>query len=596
MTSKMVSYFKQHPNLTVYIIFLVLSFLVILPFWVTMHLYSGPDLQFHLSRIQELFNNLKHGVFVSHIATGTFNQIGDAVVACYPWIWLYLFAGIKFILTPVSAVYLTYVLIIFATLVIAYHSMKLVSESGRIAFLFAVLYGLTTYLTMAIVTTQFGEFLSYPFIPLAFAGIYEVMFKNYHHWPLLTMGVTGIMYAHAPTTLIIITSLLIFYLAFFRNQPTHERLQRFGYTALAAAYSLLLGLIVWGPLATLTLSEKLMRPNPQSLYTDPQNLFNLFNQGIANKGIGLLLLFLLIFGFLFITKVPKLGRYAYFCGLTALFVLSNLFPWNMIHHIPLIKGIEAIQSGHRIMPIVLMFISVFGAYLFSPQFSRHWGRACLIIIAFSLCLINSFDYSALYSMNVTTDQNPFDNQFNRTRQPELSYKATPTHQIPRSNLNLQNYKVNNHDYHNQFPTDNGSGRTDYLPAKSGKYIEELANRTAILNGQKFNVASSSLAAEPNKMSYRLLVPMKKGTRLDLPFIRYAGMRYTVKFNHQVLTDLDTSKRGTFELKVPANVSQAKISIQSHGTKLNGTFITLSLLGYLGLPVYLVIKRKRKANL
>lgn len=169
-----------------------------------------------------------------------------------------------------------------------------------------------------------------------------------------------------------------------------------------------------------------------------------------------------------------------------------------------------------------MFISAFGAYLLAEKFGNKVIASSVLLVVFSLCLINSFDYSALYAMNVTTDQNPFDNQFDRTSQPELTYKATPTHQIPRSNLNLQNYKVNNHDYNNQFPTDNGSGRTDYLPTATGKHISELANKVAVLNGQQFNISSPSLHPGNNSMSYSLVVPMKKGTNLDLPLFDMPG--------------------------------------------------------------------------
>nr|WP_054656589.1 hypothetical protein [Lentilactobacillus otakiensis] len=83
-----------------------------------------------------------------------------------------------------------------------------------------------------------------------------------------------------------------------------------------------------------------MRPNPQTLYADPQSLFTWFNQSIANKGMGMILLFMFIFGFLFLKQVPRVGRYAYFGSLVTFFILSNLFPWNVIHHIPLLKGIE----------------------------------------------------------------------------------------------------------------------------------------------------------------------------------------------------------------------------------------------------------------
>lgn len=597
MSQQLLSKFRQHQGLVINLGFFCLSLLAVLPFWLTMHVYSGPDLQFHLSRIEEMLANLQNGAPFSHIATRTFNQIGDAVVACYPWIWLYIFAGLRFVLSPISAIYFAYVLVVFATLVIAYYSMKLVSKSSRISFHFAILYGLTTYLVMEIITTQFGEFLAYPFIPLAFAGLYEVMFEDTNRWYLLTIGVTGIMYAHAPTTLIVVIALLVFYLAFFTKQPVKERAARLMKIGIAAVYSLILSLIVWGPIAVLAMSQKLMRPNPQTLYADPQSLFTWLNQSLANKGIGLILLLLLIFGGFFIKRVPPIGRYAYFSSFVTLFVLSNLFPWNLIHHIPLLNGIEAIQSGHRIIPVLVMFIAAFGSYLLATQFSRRTiGVSALVIVA-SLCLINSFDYSAMYSMNVATDQNPYDNQFNRTSQPELTYKATPTHQIPRSNLNLQNYKVNNQDYQNQFPTDNGSGRTDYLPMTAGKHIDDLANKVTILNGQRFEIATASLHPGNNSLSYQLAVPMKKGTTLDLPFVHYAGMNYTVKFNGKTIQKPATSNRGTFKLTIPQTVKQAKISIQSRGVKFNGLFTALSIVGWLGLlGLGLVRKYRKRINL
>lgn len=51
MVQQIFAKLKKHQNITFYLIFFGLSLLVVLPFWTTMHLYSGPDLQFHLSRI-----------------------------------------------------------------------------------------------------------------------------------------------------------------------------------------------------------------------------------------------------------------------------------------------------------------------------------------------------------------------------------------------------------------------------------------------------------------------------------------------------------------------------------------------------------------
>lgn len=69
MYQQLLSKFRQHQGLVINLGFFCLSLLAVLPFWLTMHVYSGPDLQFHLSRIEEMLANLQNGAPFSHIAT-----------------------------------------------------------------------------------------------------------------------------------------------------------------------------------------------------------------------------------------------------------------------------------------------------------------------------------------------------------------------------------------------------------------------------------------------------------------------------------------------------------------------------------------------
>lgn len=73
------------------------------------------------------------------------------------------------------------------------------------------------------------------------------------------------------------------------------------------------------------------------------------------------------------------------------------------------------------------------------------------------------------------------------------------------------------------------------------------------------------------------------------------MNYTVKFNGKQITNPETSKRGTFKLTIPETVKSAKITIQSHGSKLNGLFIILSIIGWLGLLGLAGFKKHRQAE-
>lgn len=63
----------------------------------------GWDTQFHLNRIEELYRSTQAEHVFSSTGTYTFSSIGLAINRFYPYLFLYLFAILRFIFNPIIA-------------------------------------------------------------------------------------------------------------------------------------------------------------------------------------------------------------------------------------------------------------------------------------------------------------------------------------------------------------------------------------------------------------------------------------------------------------------------------------------------------------
>lgn len=74
------------------LLFIVLSFLFVLPLQKNGVIYFGDDMNYHVNRIIELIKNFKHGNLFPYIYTYTFDKVGYPLGIFYPWITLTPFA------------------------------------------------------------------------------------------------------------------------------------------------------------------------------------------------------------------------------------------------------------------------------------------------------------------------------------------------------------------------------------------------------------------------------------------------------------------------------------------------------------------------
>ena len=78
------------------LLFLTFSFLMIKNGIQSGKITTGTDWLFHVSRVEQIYQNLKQGSFFTFIATDVFNQSGVGTFLFYPDVFLYPWAFFRF--------------------------------------------------------------------------------------------------------------------------------------------------------------------------------------------------------------------------------------------------------------------------------------------------------------------------------------------------------------------------------------------------------------------------------------------------------------------------------------------------------------------
>ena len=107
-------------NLIAVVIFVIMAIGMVLPLIHTGKIAIDIDWWFHSSRVEQIYRNLKAGVPFTYIATSTFGKTGVGSFLFYPDAFMYIWALLRFIYSPVTAYYLWVGIIFFMTLTVSY--------------------------------------------------------------------------------------------------------------------------------------------------------------------------------------------------------------------------------------------------------------------------------------------------------------------------------------------------------------------------------------------------------------------------------------------------------------------------------------------
>lgn len=237
-------------NSIVLLIFLVITVCMIYPLVATGRIAAQVDWLFHAARVEQIYRNLSEGSLFTYIATSTFQSTGVGSFLFYPVIFIYPWAWLRFITTPIAAYYIWVGAFMFMTFVISYFSMLSFSKGKYLrSFIFALLYTLAPYrLYLGPASFVVGEYIASTFIPLAFLGFYHIVCGDKRKWYWLTIGMTLLAYSHILSILLISEIFTILLLvAFFKGDLD---LKRAKYLLISAGVTVILVLPVIIPLVT----------------------------------------------------------------------------------------------------------------------------------------------------------------------------------------------------------------------------------------------------------------------------------------------------------------------------------------------------------
>lgn len=235
MISKIKSTINRYPNFFSLLLFVLLSFLLVLPYLhgpAYQHM-PGWDGRFHISRVAESYLNLKAGHITQinpSIITKTFGSFGYPQNIFYPIFVMLPEAFLQLIIGNAYGAYLAFVgLIFFLTFASMYVCTLKLSSNHYTALLSSILYGLGHFtLTINLFYRSFGGSFAFIFIPIAFYGIYQIAIADYRKWWILSLGVTGLIFSDLPDASVSLLLLLLsFLVTFTASESIQTKVKRF---------------------------------------------------------------------------------------------------------------------------------------------------------------------------------------------------------------------------------------------------------------------------------------------------------------------------------------------------------------------------------
>ena len=350
-----------------YLIMIVFSLVFIFPFLFSKGSLYGDDLHFHLDRMLGLSN-----IFDSPINFKTFYNSGQGINFFYPFLIYYPFYIIfSFVHSIWFSWYIYLFIITFITLSISFYSATSVSNSKIVGYLFAIIYTFSTYRSYNIlIRFATGEILAMAFLPLIFAGAYQVFKGDYKKWPMLSIGMTLLVYSHL-LSVFIATFLLTIYLFIFLI-CADERKKRIIALINSVLSCTLMSLFQIVPLIEQILFTKLSSPVTFPLNNQLFNFKQLIMVNLANqldKQVGLVLFISVVLICIRFRYIEKMWRILFVISLCLLLVTTCLVNWEKF---PLAL-LKVIQFPWRLNGFTTVFLSYLLAHLSRAYFYFYYS-------------------------------------------------------------------------------------------------------------------------------------------------------------------------------------------------------------------------------
>ena len=553
------NYIKQHKStLLRELFFILLALLFILPMLIHGFIPCGDDWGYHIDRIIEISNNMRHGNFFPMMYTYTFRKIGYLLGAFYPWITLLPFAILKNLISnQVVAIALGFAFYIFISLNLTFHVSNKVFKNKLQSLLTSTIYVFSGYVLVDCYQRMaLGEFLSLMFLPVAVYGFYAVFFGNEKEWPYLAFGMSVIILSHVLSTFI--TSLMFAIIAIVLFHWINNRKQRFIRLGFAVLTCIASSAIFLFPFAEQELYQSFGQPSPNPL--QGTNFGDLVISSLNGNGyaLGPIIILVLLFGLILWKELGLVEKSSYMIGTIALIISSSLFPWSSLNK----TVFDVIQFPFRLYMVVTIFYAIVAGKIFLvlfDKFKQHtdkFGKIAGKVLMFIVILLPWFGSA-------------------------INYMVSEESNYPENMRYTDHYKV--------YSDLDGLWLSQYTPQDGENYLGNVIGGAVIADDVNDTISSKNIVSEPNALKFTGKT-VDNATSLDLPVYNYKNI-YVFRGGKQVEwtpSNNDTVTINTPNLKGPVTVKYIPSFINWLG-------IMLSIETWIAAIVFYVWNRKKKGK-
>lgn len=553
---KIFKYRKNQSYLLLLLISILLSVLLVFS-----GNFSGHDLEFHISRIEGIYNGLKNGVFPVRIYPEHIYGYGYANGIFYPDLFLYIPALLRLLgINMMASINILIAIVTFFTMVTMYICVKRLSNSNDISLCASILYTTSSY-RLADIFPRFalGELVSFVFLPLVILGVYEIVYGNYKKWYIISIGFLGLLFSHMITFVLALMITFIVFLCVLKKFIKEPK--RFQYLFIAILVSCGISLWFIVPMVEQLIGGEFVLNNVTTttdLFGNALNPLQLFIIDILpnsllpswitvdkSLNLGIIFVFLIILRiYIFINKnkyekYPKYADIFLILGIISAVLSTKLFPWWIAPSL-----LRCIQFPWRMIVFSSIFLSISGAitiFEFS-KFKKASKYIVISIVMLSLVL------------------------------------AIPTFLRAKAN-NITGLSTTSISF------------GEYLPM--GTDIAALETRGQVITSNDETFVVSNIDKMGSTMSFDF-ISENKNLYIDLPLLYYKG--YSA-----VLTD-DSGEEKYVKISVGENnivrlnikdSNKGSISVKYTGTVITRVCDKVSLIFSICLAIFLIIKNIRK---
>ncbi|MBU7557221.1 YfhO family protein [Weissella paramesenteroides] len=555
MISKIKSTINRYPNLFSLLLFVLLSFLLVLPYLhgpAYQHM-PGWDGRFHISRVAESYLNLKAGHITQinpSIMTKTFGSFGYPQNIFYPIFVMLPEAFLQLIIGNAYGAYLVFVgLIFFLTFASMYVCTLNLSSNHYTALLSSILYGLGHFtLTINLFYRSFGGSFAFIFIPIAFYGIYQIAIADYRKWWILSLGVTGLIFSDLPDASVSLLLLLLsFLVTFTESESIQTKAKRFLRLVYAGILTIGLTAFFLFPLIQNLLFVKNIAVTKLMLSKTAYPLINLFiTDKLASYSLGISGLILVVCIAIYWQKFKVPYKYFSVMLIISILMASTVFPWT-----PFDKYLSFIQFVGRFLYFATFLAALLGASAITELVHGMQNKKIVISL---FCVIGILAGTSL--------------NFN----------------IKHSQVNNSVYETNWRDFQKSTLNNNVY---DYLPSKSVGLKDKLLKHDINVMNPKKQIKQLKWSTGYNVIHYQIKAQYAY-EKLILPNIYYPGFATYV---NGTKVDGGYTKQNLITTPIKKGINQ--IDVRYIKTPVQLFSIWLSVLSWIGLLIFNLLSLKRK---